>query len=108
MTTENTCYPVERVVCVKIEIDPPARCGQYIPHKSGSPEWYEAYEKALKHWSAHLVEFIRDHRSQDPLQISVSKEKEEFCSECGKSWEEVPPEEKGLLPTCSWCCRPVV
>ena len=59
------------------------------------PRWVESYHrtvedraKALERWAQDLQEFIRDHRSQDPVSITVEREYQNQCSHCGREWEE--------------------
>ena len=56
-----------------------------------------AWEKWCKEFNA----FIRDHRSQDPVDLSVERVYEEQCSHCGYAWEV---DEDG----CPMCCEEAV
>lgn len=53
--------------------------------------------KRLEEWCRDFEEFLRDHRSQDPVSLSVEREYQEQCSLCGREWEE---DEEGPL-----CCN---
>lgn len=51
--------------------------------------------KALEEWCREFEYFIRDHRSQDCVSLTVEREYEDQCSYCGNKWEV---DEDG--PTC--------
>jgi len=71
----------ERVmVNVRVEADPPRWYGHYKDIKG--------YMAFLQRWAKDFHEFIRDHRSQDPVNLSVIPEYEDRCSFCGLEWEE--------------------
>lgn len=76
------------------------------------PEWTprfesdELREKWLNRWAQELMEFFRDHRSQDVNSVYVHKETEKQCSECDSAWEPTLYEEDGDEPAylgCAWC-----
>ena len=46
----------------------------------------EYYALQLERWVDDFQEFIRDHRSQDPVNLSVEREYEDQCSLCGNKW----------------------
>ena len=72
---------INRLIDVKVEIDAPS-----IP-------WYEyrgdieKRAKCLERWSKDFEEFVRDHRSQDPIGLNVIRIYEDQCSHCGKDWD---------------------
>ena len=57
----------------------------------------EDQAKAIERWIKEFDEFIRDHRSQDPVNLSVERIYQDQCSHCGCEWEET---EEG----CPVCC----
>ena len=44
--------------------------------------------KQMEEWCLDFEEFLRDHRSQDPVILNVEREYQEQCSLCGREWEE--------------------
>lgn len=59
------------------------------------PSWIERYYRndpeekadALKRWVSEFHEFIRDHRSQDAVNLSVERVTKDLCSFCQREWE---------------------
>jgi hypothetical protein len=49
----------------------------------------EAHAKVLETWAREINDFLRDHRSQDPVILSVERVTETICSVCRKTWEEM-------------------
>lgn len=47
----------------------------------------ERRAKALEAACAELIDFIRDHRSRDPLIFKVVREYKDLCSMCEREWE---------------------
>lgn len=43
--------------------------------------------KALDQWARELEEFIRDHRSQDNVSITVERVRQTQCDQCHREWE---------------------
>lgn len=56
--------------------------------------------RELENACAEFAEFIRDHRSQDPVRLDVVRVKEDLCSHCERPWETMEEEGKTL---CAWC-----
>lgn len=78
---------------VKIEVDMP-----HIPYYCrGNMKKTEDY---LKGWVKEFHEFIRDHRSQDPVSLNVERVMEDVCSDCNHGWDTYEEEGKTF---CSWC-----
>lgn len=50
-------------------------------------ESMERYGVRLDAWARELEEFIRDHRSQDNVSITVERVRETVCDQCQRSWE---------------------
>ena len=72
----------ERIlVNVSVICDPPYAVGRWT-------RTMEQKAKALESWCREFEEFIRDHRSQDPIDLHVEREYQEQCSHCGREWEE--------------------
>jgi len=85
----TTCTKVTRVVDVRIICDPPSYIYSWADwsHERGSPEWWAEVHKATLKWVDEFCEFIRDHRSQDPVYLNVVKDEQAQCSRCGNEWE---------------------
>jgi len=48
----------------------------------------EHQERQLELWAKDFNEFIRDHRSQDRVNLSVRRVYKEECEYCHRVWEE--------------------
>lgn len=59
----------------------------------------ERRAQELEKACAELVEFVRDHRSRDPLSLEVVREFKDLCSACGAEWETYEDEGK------TWCAN---
>lgn len=68
---------------VKVEIDPPSFYGWYR-------RTVEQRAKELEEWARDFEKFVRDHRSQDPVSLSVIRIHEDQCSHCHSTWETDP------------------
>lgn len=62
-----------------------ASCPSYIYNIKSVKERAEA----LKAWADEFNAFIRDHRSQDPVYLTVERVQEDQCSVCGQEWEPI-------------------
>lgn len=67
------------LVDVRVTCDPP--CIRWC-------RTVEERAKALENWARDFHEFIRDHRSQDPVYLNVKRVYQYQCSHCGYEWEE--------------------
>jgi hypothetical protein len=70
------------LIDVTISCDPPH---PYIRQRS-----MEALAKYYEGWVRDFHDFIRDHRSQDPVSLNVERKYQDQCSFCGYPWEEKP------------------
>lgn len=77
------------LVDIKVICDIPNHVGQWS-------STLERRAELIEKWAREFAEFIRDHRSQDPVSLSVEREYQDQCSHCGREWEE---DEDGPL-----CC----
>jgi hypothetical protein len=68
------------MVSVRVEVDPPRWYGRW--------QDVEGYERYLKDWAKKLKEFVRDHRSQEQINLEVVGEYEDRCAFCDYVWEE--------------------
>lgn len=70
--------------------------------------WYwqslEQQAKALDSWARELQDFLRDHRSQDPVQINVDREYTDSCSRCKRPWETYKEEGTTYCANCGVEC----
>ena len=89
--------PAKRVVDIRVIAEP-------------SSSWVlsgcrtmEDRARALESWAIELEKFVRDHRSQDGVSLTVEREKAVVCSGCGADWEECPPDEYDDKPYCANC-----
>ena len=66
--------------------------------------WYgrtvEEYGTALERACKEFEEFLRDHRSQDVVRLSVERECKDICSVCEAEWDQ-DDDENG--PCCANC-----
>lgn len=68
------------LVSVQVTCDPPWTIGR----------WSLSLEEKAQHlesWCREFEAFIRDHRSQDPVGMSVERVYQEQCSYCDREWE---------------------
>lgn len=68
------------LVDVKVVCDPPYMAGYWGRN-------LEDKARQLEKWCREFEQFVRDHRSQDPVGIYVEREYQEQCSHCGYEWE---------------------
>ena len=84
---------MERVACVKktileevtISCDPPNWYGWRM---YGGDKVNEQYAKYCEEWVKDFHDFIRDHRSQDPVGLNVDRHYKTICEFCEYEWEE--------------------
>ena len=67
---------------ITISCDPP-RVPYYV--QRNGPDAIAAYYES---WIRDFNDFIRDHRSQDPVSLNVEREYKDVCSHCRHEWEE--------------------
>ncbi len=64
----------------------------------------EGVVKATQEAADEFVQFLRDHRSQDMIQLYVVRQTKDLCSSCKEEWE--PMEDEG--ETYCACCGAIV
>lgn len=69
------------LIDVTVSCDPPSSIGRWSRDMEGKA-------RALESWAMEFEEFIRDHRSQDPVSLVVERQYQDQCSHCGREWEE--------------------
>ncbi len=82
----QTASKVRRVVDVQVLADPPAHafCHSYA---SDTVKYWQSVERELNRWVKDFEDFIRDHRSQDSVNLRVERVENDYCSQCGEPWE---------------------
>lgn len=90
-----TCTKVENVlVKSRIVIDYEPTIYHYMVKMCQKPDesQWQCQERILaeakEKWAKEFEEFVRDHRSQDPVSITVEREYEDRCSACYEKWED--------------------
>lgn len=83
--------PTTRMTDFRIVVDPPY-FGPYMSEKLRIA--------SLESWARELEDFVRDHRSQDPITVTVERVTETQCDQCGCPWE-VATDDNGTF--CAWC-----
>jgi len=68
------------LVDVNITCEPPHYC-RY------GRRTMEDVARGYEEWVKDFEDFIRDHRSQDPVNLHVEREYEDHCSSCNSLWE---------------------
>ncbi len=76
----------ERTCTIKkgVAIDAYVRAEFPILRGSSTPE---EHARHLHHARKEFEAFLRDHRSQDWIRLSVEIVKQDQCSECGREWD---------------------
>lgn len=64
-----------------------------------------AQARALERAVKEFEEFLRDHRSQDVVTLSIQRVYQDLCSACGREFEEMEDyKDEGSGKTfCAWC-----
>lgn len=92
---------------VRIACDPPHHIYQMMRYSRlelNSEEWWAEYAKKMNGWVSEFESFIRDHRSQDPVNLSVERVREDVCSSCLNKWEPTTDEDG---THCAHCGEPL-
>jgi len=84
---------IRTLVDFKLTIDPPNYVGKWC-------RTTEEKIKEMEQWAMDLMEFIRDHRSQDQINVEEEKQYQYQCSNCNNDYEEM--EENGII-CCAHC-----
>jgi len=97
MTTEQTttCTKKRILYDVVVEADLSGMVFPYRHYKS-EEERARDLERAVKDFH----NFLRDHRSQDMVTLSVNRKYKDVCSACGDTWE---PYDIDGVPSCANC-----
>lgn len=90
----KTCRVIKNVtVDAKVEAEFP----KLFRYRRVTPE---DRARELESACAEFEVFIRDHRSQDWLELSVVRVKQDVCSHCGNQWEPMDDDGKTLCGHC--------
>lgn len=98
MSDNATC--VKRTVLIDCRVEADLR---------GTFRWsrfesMEQFAKRLEQACREFEEFVRDHRSQDNISLTVIREHQDQCSACGGEWETYT---EGGRTHCAHCGRAV-
>ena len=89
----SECKKIRVLHDVKLVADPPASIYRWARDQ-------ESIARDMESWAKEFTEFVRDHRSQDEIHLSVKRVYQDQCSECLREWEPVT-DENGTY--CAWC-----
>ena len=78
---------------VHIECEPPSSVTRYC----GT---IEREAKALESWACEVKEFIRDHRSMDPIHLEIVRDYSDLCAICEQEWEPMIEDGKTCCASC--------
>jgi len=95
---KRTCMVRKKVIVdARVIAEFPVSAWEYAKYKdgkylAGTPE---DFGKCLEGKCEEFRDFLRDHRSQDLVSLSVERETKDLCSACGEHWETDVDEETG-------------
>lgn len=81
------------LVDVRLVAEPPAGVTRWARTKEREAE-------LLEDWVQEFRDFLRDHRSQDPVSLEVERVKKDLCSECESEWETFEENGKHFCASC--------
>ena len=92
----DTCTKKPNVlVDVQLVAEPPDHLFRYRGELTP-----EKRQRILQEWVTDFHEFIRDHRSCDPVNLSVEQTRKDLCSACEREWETYEDEGKTYCAHC--------
>lgn len=94
------CHRVKVMTDIKIILEPYINVWRF---ETGT--YLEIYERKAKEWAKEFLEFYRDHRSQDKVDVSVVPEYKDKCSECEEDLEVIRFEADEETPEYSGCAN---
>lgn len=98
--TMETCQIKKRtLVDVKLVAEPPDHLFRYRYNITPKQK-----EEILKGWVRDFEDFIRDHRSCDPVTLYVEGDYKDLCSNCEEEWETAA----GDGPECCASCGAIL
>jgi hypothetical protein len=75
------------VIDLKVTIEPNVSVTRWVIPRKGESH-LESQERVLKEWAREFEEFVRDHRSQDAVSLTVERVEQDVCTLCGLEWEQ--------------------
>ena len=108
MPNERTCSKIRGATEIVVTAEAPKHvyrvCGKdaegnwrYLNTSDGGL-YYARLREALEDWAAEFKEFLRGHRPQDLISLSIEPKVEDLCSACQSPWELYEDEDG------KWCC----
>ena len=91
--TPKTTIKKRVLTGVHIECEPPSSVTRYC----GS---IEREAKALESWASEVKDFIRDHRSMDPMYLEIVRDYSDLCATCEREWEPMIEDGKTCCASC--------
>lgn len=95
-----SCKPLSAIVDCRIVCEPPHYVTQYNRYQHGTNEYWEYFKKQVNDWAKEFNDFIRDHRSQDSVNIFPELIHELQCSNCFSRWETFHEEGQEYCASC--------
>ena len=93
MQIEKKAIKVRRLIETRVVADVPS-------HVLWGTNSHEEKVRRIEAWAKELNDFIRDHRSQDGLPLSVERVYQNQCSCCYREWETYLEEGKTFCANC--------
>lgn len=87
---------IKVLVDTTVVAEPPSYVGRYCR----TPE---ARARELEGWIKEFQEFLRDHRSQDSIYLSVERKYQDQCSNCHEEYEEMTDDDGNGTGRCAYC-----
>lgn len=72
---------------LRIEIEPIETAISWLVFRKPNEHDMEYRARCMEKWAKDFELFLRDHRSQDPVSLSVVKDRADVCSFCEREWE---------------------
>ncbi len=92
----KTCTKKTNVLTdVQLVAEPPDHLFRYRSNLTP-----EKKQQILQEWVSEFHSFIRDHRSADPVNLSVEQTRKDLCSACESEWETYDDEGKMCCAHC--------
>jgi ribosomal protein S27AE len=104
-TPNRTCHRrVSAVVDARVIAEFPVSWWEWAKwdaeHKRRVAGSMEDYGECLRAKCLEFEEFLRDHRSQDIVSLTVELEKNDLCSACGEEWDATEDDDGAYCGHC--------
>ena len=97
-TELRRCTKERRLVDVRVVATfPHVRMNRWVAPDKRQEAYYEDLNCACREFH----DFLRDHRSQDIVQLDTERDERDCCSSCGREWE--PLEDADHTIICAGC-----